>query len=547
MKNDIDSKINDFKEKITEIYSEINLPNLLNKIADNIKKHLDCEQASIFLYNPKKEELYFEIVTGPKEKELKKIVLKKGEGIAGWVASEDKGVIVNNCSSDPRFTNIPDAKTKFKTKAIAAVPVRINKKLLGVLEAINKKSKVFDLKDKKLLEYISRFVAIPLQNALLFKEITIEIKTKEELFKMGKKILHSIKREEVFNHLKNIISELVDPKDISITVNSEKMIYRLLSNKKEKLTKKSKQKNVYKRDKEAYFPLEIKEKKFGSLFVSTNKPVKEETWYLIEGLTAFVSILLEKSDLLREMIEKKKLEKELEIAREIQLSLFPQKKIIDDRLDFSLINIPSSRMGGDYYHFKKISENQFLFSINDIAGHGIPASLLMAIYSTNLRFCLKKELNLSKTLNYLNNFISETTEPNLYVTSFTCIFDLENKIVKYINAGHVPPFIIRQDEIIFLRKGETCVGLFPFTLYSEANLKIKENDIFAFYTDGIIEAEDSSETQYSTERLIKNIKSNKNLDANSIKNKLLFDLKKFINRTYFDDDITLLILKINNL
>ena len=105
-----------FKKEFINLYSELNLSTLLDKIADKICDYLNCEESSIFLYDSIKEELFFEIATGRKKEELKKIVLKKGEGLVGWVAEHDKSVIVNDCARDPRFTAIADEKTNINIK-----------------------------------------------------------------------------------------------------------------------------------------------------------------------------------------------------------------------------------------------------------------------------------------------------------------------------------------------------------------------------------------------------------------------------------------------
>ena len=130
--------MNILRSELTTLYSELDLGNLLNTIAEKIKTYLNCEESSIFLFNPRKEELYFEIATGNKEEELKKIILKKGEGIAGWIAERKECVVINNCAEDPRFEKTVDKKTSFVTNSILGVPVISGDTLIGVVEAINK-------------------------------------------------------------------------------------------------------------------------------------------------------------------------------------------------------------------------------------------------------------------------------------------------------------------------------------------------------------------------------------------------------------------------
>ena len=124
-------RISCFKEEVLDLYSEVNLGALLEKITASIKEYMGSEEASIFIYNPEKEELTFETATGEKEKELKQIILKKGQGVAGWIAEQRQGVIINDCQSDPRYTIMVDQKTLFHTRSLLGVPVLMEDKRPG--------------------------------------------------------------------------------------------------------------------------------------------------------------------------------------------------------------------------------------------------------------------------------------------------------------------------------------------------------------------------------------------------------------------------------
>jgi GAF domain-containing protein len=160
-------RISRFKKEMLDLYSEVNLDLLLEKITAGIRGYLACEQASIFIYDPEKEELTFQTATGASEKELKQIVLEKGQGVAGWIAEKGRGVIIDDCSRDPRHTVVTDRKTNFQTRSLLGVPVVMAGRLLGVLEAVNKSRGKFSQADLRLLGRMAAFLAIPLQNAVL--------------------------------------------------------------------------------------------------------------------------------------------------------------------------------------------------------------------------------------------------------------------------------------------------------------------------------------------------------------------------------------------
>lgn len=533
-----------FKKEFIDLYSELDLNSLLDKMADKICDYLSCGAASMFLYDSRKEELYFESATGEKQEELKKIVLKKGEGLVGWVAEHNEGVIVNDCSSDSRFTAVTDKKTNFVTNSILAVPVQMNRKFLGVLEAVNKKEGVFDKHDQYLLESIASFISIPLQNAMLFKKVMTETKEKERLIELGKIVSCSFDLDEVFTTLKDIISEIIEPLEINVMVKSQNRTYHLIPNKKTPYREAEVDETTIDA-KQAVFPLRVKDETRGYLEIIANKKIPDEIVSLIRGIAIFAAISIEKFEMHIQVLERERIEKELQIAKNIQRSFLPdEKKISLKGMDVACLNFPSSEVGGDYYDIVLLSENETIFTINDISGHGIPASLPMSIFSANFKYRIKKDKDMLTTINHLDNLLAETTDASQFVTSFTCCLNIKDRELKYFNCGHHPTFIFRKDQIIELKEGEVPLGLLPGLPRTITKVNIEKNDLVILYTDGIIEAENPQGEQFYYDRLKNCLKTNKHLPAESIKEKLIRELTEFVNIDHFDDDVTFVIIKI---
>jgi len=555
------SKEHPIRKELSELYSEIDLNSLLNKIAGKIRKYLNCEQASIFLYDELKDELYFEIATGNKQEELKQIVFKKGEGVVGWVAEHQEPLIIHDCSSDPRFSAKTDLKTNFTTRSILGVPVRYDNKPLGVLEAINKIDGTFNHEDRETLESMARLVPIPLQNAVLFKKVKQETREKDRLLELAKSISYSSNQDEVFRRLKEIICDIVTPLEINVLVYSQDAqvqsprqsqsprakshLYRLLTNTRDEADAPGEPIDDTIIDEfTAVFPLKSQGRRLGTLELKLAKKIPEEVASLIRGLAAFAAILVEKLEMLARMIEKERLEKELEIARQIQQSFLPGECRGLKGLDVACVNIPSSQVGGDYYDIVPFNDNETVFTINDISGHGIPASLLMSIFRANFVYRIKKDKNMVAVISHLNNLIAETTESNHFVTSFTCLLDRENMKLSYVNAGHNAPFIIREEEAIKLEKGSLVVGLFPDVSYEAVEIDMRPGDLLVLYTDGIVEAENPAGLQYSLDCLLDFITTHREYGAEKIKEMFIEELKRFIGENPFTDDVTFILIKI---
>lgn len=533
-----------FKKEFIDLYSELDLNSLLDKMADKICDYLSCEAASMFLYDSRKEELYFESATGERQEELKKIVLKKGEGLVGWVVEHNEGVIVNDCSRDSRFTAVTDKKTNFVTNSILAVPVQMNRNFLGVLEAVNKKEGEFDKRDQSLLESIASFISIPLQNAMLFKKVMTETKEKERLIELGKIVSLSFDLDEVFTTLKDIIFEIIEPLEINVMVKSQDRTYHLIPNKKSPYRAEEVDETTIDA-KQAVFPLRVKDETLGYLEIKSEKKIPDEIVNLIRGIAIFAAISIEKFEMHIQVLERERIEKELQIAKNIQRSFLPDEgKIALKGMDVACLNIPSSEVGGDYYDIVQLSENKTIFTINDISGHGIPASLPMSIFSANFRYRIKKDKDMLTTINHLDNLLAETTDASQFVTSFTCCINIKDRKLKYFNCGHHPTFIFRKDQIIELKEGEAPLGLFPDLQRTITKVNIEKNDLVLLYTDGIIEAENPRGEQFYYDRLKDCMRTNKHLPAESIKEKLIRQLKEYVNADHFDDDVTFLIIKI---
>lgn len=535
-------KLIQFRDDFFDLYSEINLHSLLQKIAEKVKTYLDCEESSIFIYNPRKEELYFEIVTGDRQDALKQIVMKKGEGVVGWIAQHVSSVIINDCASDGRFTSTTDKGTDFKTCSIAGVPVKREGRLLGVIEAINKKQGTFSENDREVLEYIANFISIPLQNALLFKKVTQESGDKARLIELGQAISLSYNLDEIFEALKNVIVEMVNPLEIGVMVESQGVMYNLL--KDEVVGKPDKVEKTRIHNRIAVFPLRTQNKNLGFLQVELKKSIPEELASLIKGVAVFAAISIEKFELFQQMVEKEKMEKEIQIAREIQQSFLLNKEISLKGMDVAYVNIPSSQVGGDYYDIIKMNDHEVIVTINDISGHGIPASLLMSIFRANFVYGIRRNRDILTTINHLNNLIAETTDTNLYVTSFTGLIDPKKRRLRWINSGHIPTFILREKEVIELKDGGPVLGMFADISIQETEIGLEKADFIVMYTDGVTEAEDADGNQFELARLIEFVGKYRHLKIGEIKEKLIEELKNHVGADEFDDDVTFILIRI---
>lgn len=271
----------------------------------------------------------------------------------------------------------------------------------------------------------------------------------------------------------------------------------------------------------------------------------EEDKQFIEALGNTAISALETERLFKEEVEKKKLEKELELALEIQKNLLPKEIPVLQNYQLTGISIPSSHVGGDYFDFIKLDEDRLLIAIADVSGKGMPASLLMANVQAALRILAPLSLPLKEIILRINDIIYQNTTPDKFVTFFGGILYTKTGIFHYINAGHNPPLLFRSNgEIIKLKEGGLILGFMaqPFE-YLEAEIELSYKDVLIFFTDGVTEALDKEKNEYTEQKFIEFSKGICGKPASNILEDILEDVKKHSEGVNQSDDITCIVLK----
>ncbi|MBS1514200.1 MAG: SpoIIE family protein phosphatase [Bacteroidetes bacterium] len=280
----------------------------------------------------------------------------------------------------------------------------------------------------------------------------------------------------------------------------------------------------------------------------SGKAYSDEDIDLLTTLSSHCAVAFENSRLLREEIEKKKLEEELLIARNIQAGLLPKLNKKLKSLDVSGISISAKEIGGDFYDCIEMEKDKYLFVIGDVSGKGIPAALYMAKIQAMIQFASGIYSTPKEILQEVNKLIYDSLDKKSFVTIELAIFDLHEKKVKICRAGHNPSITIKKDEVNFVSNTGIGIGLdkekvFNDTL-TETEISLYENAAFVFYTDGLTEAFNEKKELYSQARLSSVLSENMNKSAVEITDACLDDLKQFRGAAEQNDDITLLVVKI---
>ncbi|UCH95227.1 MAG: PP2C family protein-serine/threonine phosphatase [Candidatus Aminicenantes bacterium] len=254
---------------------------------------------------------------------------------------------------------------------------------------------------------------------------------------------------------------------------------------------------------------------------------------------------IENAILINRLIESKRMEHELKIARDIQLSLLPQSVPTLKNFDISVIYEPTNEVGGDYYDILKKRNNKELpILIADVEGKGLPAALLAA--SSQAIFHSLNELYLfepGKFISKANTMICEFTRGNRFITLFWMLLDDDNQSVTYVNAGHVEPLFFSKNGLTRLSRGGFLAGFVEEAQYEKETIKMAPGDLIVTFTDGVPEVENKAGQDFGVDTMIEFIRTHRHLSADELTASLFKTIKDFSQNQKFRDDFTLIVLK----
>ncbi len=256
-------------------------------------------------------------------------------------------------------------------------------------------------------------------------------------------------------------------------------------------------------------------------------------------LSGHMALALENAQLHRALIEKERLEREMALARDIQRGLLPETAPVVQGFDVAVTNEPCYEVGGDYYDFLTLGPDTLLIVIADVEGKGISSAMIMSNLQATLRALVLNLDSLNKIAESLNRMILAGTRGGKYLTMFLGLIDIQRKTIDYINCGHVPPVVVRDEgDPVGLTEGGMVVGLFDNVRYNRGQVKFQTGDVLVLCTDGITEAMDAQQEEYGSERLVNCVRSAITQSAAEILTTVNAEVTKFSRMgTHLDDKV----------
>lgn len=269
----------------------------------------------------------------------------------------------------------------------------------------------------------------------------------------------------------------------------------------------------------------------------------------IEVLNFFAeasAISIEKALLHYQILEKKKIEEQLQIAKDVQISLLPNTDPNLDGYSFASVCIPTFEIGGDYFDYIPLDKDRIGIVISDVSGDGVPAALIMAAFRALLRYNARLFLDPAKLMKLMNEQVAEFMRKRDFISVFYGILDYKNHTFVYCNCGHNPALHLSSQKIKLLEGGGPSLNLLKEAEFKNSELQLKMNDQILLYTDGVVEVFSKEKKQFGLERLKEIFISGSEKCPKEIIEHIISATKNFSSSDFYKDDFTLLAIKRNN-
>lgn len=547
------------------INSDIEKNKLLNIIIKTATYLVDGETSSLMLLDKNNNRLMFYSVSSNRSV-LHQFSFPADQGIAGEVIRKGKPVVIDDVQNYPQHFDKVDKEINFITRNIIAVPMKREKQVVGLLEVLNSKNRDrFEKSDVELLQYLADQSALAIINRDLIQNAKEKAEELSALYELSQASAFANTIDDLFIKAVNILNKIFKVKTTVIinkfNIKQKSKVYKSkdyniqLNTTKIFLDQTNKDIEYHPREDmdvknicSMTIPLIAQDEVVGVLGIgdlSQTGQFSEMELRLLSTTANQISDACENIRLLLEEEEKNRIEKEVEIMRDLQQGIIPKKFPEYDIMDITGYNHPAYEVGGDFYDIFKLSDDKIGFVIADVSGKGASAGLFMALSRSIVKVFALNENSPAMVLKKSNNVIIEDSKNGMFVTLFYSLIDLKKKKIIISNGGHNRQIYYSKKENIckFLYLKGRPLGVLEDSTYEEKEIDFYKGDILFLFTDGINEAINSNFIEFGDEKLLSIILENADNNVSTIKEVVIDELKKFVGETEQMDDITMLIIK----
>lgn len=498
-------------------------------------------------------------------------------GLREEVRRTGKPLRFDDATEEPRFRASVERRFGLEPRALVAVPLRgRDREVVGLLFAVREEPRGFSHTDELLLQAVADRLAAWVENDALLRQLRQELEERELLLQVSREVGQTLDLaqvlERVFDALQPVVpfdaaaifltdeeEDLVlgaqrgyaDSDAISLVPGDAGIIGLARRQRRGVLIAQVEDHPDYlearpSTQSEMAVPISSAGRVVGVINLESDRAgfYTERDLRIAELIAAHVGSAIANARLHKSQLRQLQVDHELGLAREIQLSLLPDRPPNTPELDMTAVNVPSSEVGGDYYDYLRLDERRLAVILADVSGHGLSAALLTASMRIGFRILARQDADPAAIARRLSAVLYESTPANQYVAAVIVVLDLVTGTLRYTNAGHVPPLMFQGGDFHRLVGGGVPLGLFAESAYASHEASLSPGALLALYTDGITEAEDAQGDQFGIEGMERVLATHRSADPRQILNQVRLAVRRHRGRRGgHQDDITLVVAR----
>ena len=566
------SELLDFLLEVSAATAQtLDLDPLLANVAEIIRKVLPYDLFAILLYNDRRQDLRIRYAVGHREEVVRGLSIALGEGITGTAAAHREPVLVGDVRNEPRYLHTLDA-----VRTEMAVPMLARGKLVGVIDLQSTRINAYSEYDRALLRLIAARVSIAIDNARLYRRVDRQNRTLKTLANISREFSSILDLNELLGKIASTVRELIDYDAFSIlSVDQDaKALRHLFSNRYDErvntdnvplgkgLTGAAAESREVVRvhdtakdpryiashadiRSEVAVPLILQDRVVGVMDLESDRVgyFTDDHVRTLSLLAPQVASSVENARLYNEVaLREKRLEEDLQAARELQRVLLPDADPEIEGLEAAVRLRPAREISGDIYDVYEHRDNQAVIAFGDVSGKGAAAALYGGLLSGLLRTLAPRNRRPAALLRALNDALVLRKVEARYATLTVLLWDPATLQIVMANAGAIPPMICRGNEILKVRAEGVPIGLLECRDYEEVTFQAQAGDVIVLYSDGITDHLNAAGGEFGRGRLAQIVRSGCRLPAADLIAAIFKELDKF-NTTAFDDQ-TVFVMKV---
>lgn len=551
----------------------LDLKTLLLRTADLARAVIDYRIFAILLINDRTNDLRMRFQIGHTP-EIERMRIRMGQGVVGEAAERREAVLVNDVTRSQNYINAnPDVRSEL------AVPLIVKNRVIGVIDLQSEQIGYFRPEHLRMLTLTASRIGQAIENARLYTRASRQAQTLAVLNEISRELTSILNPDALLEKIGSLLRRLMDYQMFTILLLNEQedvLEIRFSTRFGERYAPvdpvptgqglvgaavtERKVVNVpdVRKDpryvmvnpesrSEMVVPLIYKNKVIGVLDLEHTRTnyFNEDHERTLGTLAAQIAIAIENARLYQSVArQEQRLERDLAMAREVQLRLLPPVRPKHKHAEFAARFLPARTIGGDLYDFLQYDPERSGIALGDVSGKAAPAALYAALVSGIMRSAASQQLSPSQMLATLNDALQERRLDSQYVAMLFAVWNDANQTIQLANAGAVQPLFCSSGEVTTIKAEGIPLGMFPNVEYEEFNISTRPGDTIVFFSDGIVDAQNAAKEMFGNDRLLAVVGRNQHKSPSELADAILGELSDFQGGVDHFDDETLVILRV---